>query len=216
MKEPYEDLVLPGPPENRPYVAINMVATIDGKVVVRDDGKEMGELGSEVDHRAMRRLEKQCDGTLIGAGTLRGAPPGWCPATRVRATVTSSGWVPYDYAFLRSCDGTPVVFAASNAVTAPEGIQVRPFHGWAEALALLREEFGVRRLMVEGGPPLNAALIAEGLVDELFLTIAPKLKLGSGPTLASGDPLPFERMRSAELVSCQPVGSEVFLRYRLT
>ncbi|MCX7799596.1 MAG: RibD family protein [Fimbriimonadales bacterium] len=215
MREPYEDLVLPEPPADRPYVSINMVATIDGKVVVRDDGKEMGELGSEVDHRAMRRIESQCDGTLIGAGTLRGAPPGWCPSTRVRATITASGWVPYDYAFLHACEGTPVVFAASNAVQAPPGVAVRPFHGWAEALSVLRREFDVRRLIVEGGPPLNAALISEGLVDEIFLTVAPKLKLGSGPTLASGDPLPFARMREAELVSCQAVGSEVFLRYRI-
>ena len=57
-------------------------------------------------------------------------------------------------------------------------------------LRRLRAEHGVRSLLCEGGPTLFGALIREGVVDELFLTIAPKLTGGGrGPTISSGPEL---------------------------
>ena len=49
------------------------------------------------------------------------------------------------------------------------------------ALLLSLREEGVRALLCEGGPTLHGALQAAGLVDELFLTIAPKLSGGGVP-----------------------------------
>ena len=49
------------------------------------------------------------------------------------------------------------------------------------ALAELHARWEVRTVMCEGGPHLNGALLAAGLVDELFLSLAPKLGSGSGP-----------------------------------
>ena len=45
-------------------------------------------------------------------------------------------------------------------------------------------------LLCEGGPTLFGSLLGEGLVDELFLTLAPKLTGGGrGPTISSGTEL---------------------------
>ena len=46
----------------------------------------------------------------------------------------------------------------------------------------------MRALLCEGGPRLHAQLIDAGLVDELFVTHAPKLVGGDGPGLAVGLP----------------------------
>ncbi len=51
----------------------------------------------------------------------------------------------------------------------------------------LRRERGVRGLLSEGGPRLHAQLQAAGLVDDLFLTIAPKLAGGEAPRILEGD-----------------------------
>ncbi len=56
----------------------------------------------------------------------------------------------------------------------------------AAALRHLRQERGIRALLCEGGPRLHAQLQAAGLVDDLFLTIAPKLAGGDAPRILEG------------------------------
>jgi riboflavin biosynthesis pyrimidine reductase len=74
---------------------------------------------------------------------------------------------------------------------------------------------GVKHLLCEGGSELNASLLREGLVDELFLTLAPKIKLGRDvPTYAGGEPLSRALVQQYELVEAHTVGSEIFVRYR--
>jgi riboflavin biosynthesis pyrimidine reductase len=74
----------------------------------------------------------------------------------------------------------------------------------------LREE-GIRALLCEGGPTLHGALQAAGLVDELFLTIAPKLIGGEAPRIVEGVlPEPGE----LELAWLLEQDGELFARYR--
>ena len=52
-------------------------------------------------------------------------------------------------------------------------------------------------------------------MDELFLTMAPKVKLGRElPTYAGGDPLPKSNLQNYDLIEHHAVESEIFLRYR--
>ena len=51
-----------------------------------------------------------------------------------------------------------------------EGSRIAP----ASILKLLRDEFGVKILLHEGGPALFGDFLAHGCVDELFLTVAPQ------------------------------------------
>jgi len=85
--------------------------------------------------------------------------------------------------------------------------------GPADLPALLRSlrEDGVRALLCEGGPRLHGSLQAAGLVDELFLTIAPKLIGAGGPSILEGalvDPL------GLELAWLLEDEGELFARYR--
>ena len=84
----------------------------------------------------------------------------------------------------------------------------------ASALRELGERFGVRSVMCEGGPLLNSALLNEGLVDELWLSIAPKLAAGGGPTVVSGAALDPPLDMSLEWV-LETGDGHLFLRYRL-
>ena len=67
-KPDYTTLELPPPPADRPYVLMNMVSSVDGKVVI--EGTEQG-LGSKVDQRLMRELRVNADMVINGASTLR-------------------------------------------------------------------------------------------------------------------------------------------------
>src|SRR4029077_7826353 len=55
-----------------------------------------------------------------------------------------------------------------------------------EAMRHLRRERGVRALLCEGGPHIHEQMQADGLVDDLFLTIAPKLSGGEAPRSLGG------------------------------
>jgi riboflavin biosynthesis pyrimidine reductase len=81
-----------------------------------------------------------------------------------------------------------------------------------ELLGTLHEE-GVRAVMCEGGPTLHGSLQAEGLVDELFLTIAPKLSGGEGPRIVEGD---LPEVVGLELAWLLESDGELFARYRRT
>lgn len=85
------------------------------------------------------------------------------------------------------------------------------------ALSLLREEYGIRRLLVEGGPSVNHGLVDSGLADELFLTFAPKLAGGAEPDGASGilSGSAFEEPGAMRLLSVYEAGGELYLRYSL-
>lgn len=94
-----------------------------------------------------------------------------------------------------------------------EGNTVSP----AAILELLYEEFGVRLLLHEGGPTLFGEFLTAGLVDELFLTLAPQV---AGRTAAI--PRPGFAERSAflpqaapwfELVSLKVAQDDLFLRF---
>lgn len=84
---------------------------------------------------------------------------------------------------------------------------------WAdltELLSSLREE-GVRAVLCEGGPTLHASLQAEGLVDELFLTISPKLSGGAALRIIEG---PLPEVIGLELAWLLEEDGELFARYR--
>jgi riboflavin biosynthesis pyrimidine reductase len=85
--------------------------------------------------------------------------------------------------------------------------------GWVDLVALLRSlrEGGVRALLCEGGPRLHAQLLAHGLVDELFLTIAPKLAGGIAPRILEGE---IDGIAELELAWLLEEDGELFARYR--
>lgn len=207
---PYADLAFPAAPPDRPYVFINMVATIDGKILTGERDEPVMDLGSKADHAVMRRLESAANAVMLGAGSLRATPGLWYPEALIRVVVSESGNVPRDGRFFS--DAPDRAYIATNNTEV--GAQTLPLP-LRETLRVLRQELRVERLLCEGGSELNAHLIAEGVADELFLTLAPKVKLGRDvPTYADGEPLPRSQVQNFELIELTRLDDEVFLRYR--
>src|SRR5437667_183717 len=85
----------------------------------------------------------------------------------------------------------------------------------ARAVAWLRGKWNVRRLLCEGGGELNGALFRAGLVNELHLTICPKIFGGrDAPTIADGKGvLHLADTTRLKLKSMKRAGDELFLVY---
>jgi riboflavin biosynthesis pyrimidine reductase len=218
----YRRLDFPAPPADRPYVFINMVATADGKALLGPRGSTAKGLGSATDQMLMRRLEEGADGVIVGASTLRTSHIIY-PSGIYRAVVTRSGDLALDNRFFTDAPDKAIVFAPESL---PEDIRRRlGEHAQVRiagsktvevgaAVRTLRKEFGVQHLLLEGGPSLNFDFFATGVVDEFFLTLAPKVKGGAElPTPVDGPGLPGFEFAPLRLKSLYRDGDELYLRY---
>ena len=222
--ELYTAIEFPPSPVDRPYVYVNMVSTVDGKILIGPRGSTAKGVGGPTDQLLMRRLEESADAIIIGAGTLR---PGHViyPPEKWRAVVTRSGELPLENRFFTDAPGKAVVFAPGNLAPdrreALEKVARVRLAGTdsvdlAAALGVLRSEFGIRKLLLEGGADLNADFFLLGRVDELFITIAPKIKGGVNlPTPVEGPGFPDRRFASLQLRSIYRDADEVYFRYRV-
>ena len=239
-KPDYTALDLPAPPPGRPYVISNMVASVDGKVVV--EGTERG-LGSPTDQRLMRELRTLADIVLNGAGTLRASGASsrigdtaledlrdsrGKARTPTAAVLSASGDLPLDRAFFTADDFTAVVYlsdrapAERRAAIAATGRPVYDLPAGDEASAMLRhmrEALGAEVVLVEGGPSLNGLLVERDLLDELFLTVGPVIVGGDHPLTAveNGTAPSIAGLRRLTLRSAaaNPETGELYLRYAI-
>lgn len=230
LDDVYADVAAPA----RPWLALGMVSSVDGAATI--DGVS-GQLGHEGDRAAFRGLRSACDVILVGAGTVRAehyGPPRTQaneidrrrargqsdhPAIAVisasldltgaeRLLTADRAWRPIvvthrraDPARLAALqqDGVRIVTAGDERVDL------------GDAISALRD-LGLNRILCEGGPHLNGQLLAAGLVDELFVTIAPTAVGGSAHRIVVGDaatPVPLE------LVGVRLHGGDLLLHYRV-
>jgi riboflavin biosynthesis pyrimidine reductase len=83
------------------------------------------------------------------------------------------------------------------------------------ALRWLRTRWQVKRLLCEGGGDLNDAMFRADLVDEIHLTICPKIFGGrTAPTIAEGEGFPTLRQaKKFELTSIREFDAELFTTF---
>ena len=218
-------------PAGRPRVLANFVSTADGRAAFAG---RSGPIGDEGDRVLFHALREQVDAVLAGTVTLAAERYGRIlarPERRARRVaagrppeplaciLTRSGSIPVAIPLFAEPEARIVIFSPSPIDLAGAAAQVEVVPAGADrllpdALATLRERFGVRSLLCEGGPTLFAALLRAGLIDELFLTLAPKLAGGdSGPTISSGPPLPG--LASLRLESLLAHEDSLYLRYAI-
>jgi riboflavin-specific deaminase-like protein len=215
------------PGEDRPLVAMNFAATVDGRATIAGVS---GPIGSDADTEMLSRLRTRFDAVMIGAGTMRAERYGRLvrkqetrerrerldlPPEPLMAIVSGRLDLPWD-APLFTEGGRVLIFTAS-AAEPPEteaSVEIVRHQGFVDivaALRHLRHQHGVRALLCEGGPGLHGELQGAGAVDELFLTIAPKLAGGGAPRIVEGE---LPAVAELELAWLLEEDGELFARYR--
>jgi riboflavin biosynthesis pyrimidine reductase len=171
--------------DGRPWLGLCMVSSLDGSTVVH--GRSSA-LSSENDSAVLLTLRDVADVLLVGAGTVRaegyGSPRK--PGQRI-GVVSRTGDVDVTLPVFACGAGFLVVprdAPPADVETVRAGTGTVDFP--AALTAIGRVVPGARYVQAEGGPRLNAALFAASVVDELDLTVSPRVVGGDGPRLTTG------------------------------
>jgi riboflavin biosynthesis pyrimidine reductase len=215
-------------PQDRPYTLANFVISADGRATFEGRSAPLSDPG---DRALFHVLRARVDAVLAGTGTLAVERYGrMVPRAEVRAerearglraeplaaTLSRAGSIPLDIPLFAEPEAEVVVFSPRPSDTDGAAATVHHEHyeassPLASAMTTLRQRHQVQLLLCEGGPHLFAALVREHLVDELFVTVAPKLAGGDGPGVLAGPPLPALEGMALRTVVVRD--GTLFLRY---
>ena len=222
-----------------PFIFINMAMTADGKIATAN--RAVSSFGSRRDVEHLYELRATADAVMAGARTLDLNKVLLGPGgDRFRKLRLKNGLAEYGLRIIVSGSGTidpraaifqhrfsPIVLLTTERASQTKLRQLRTLAdevficgekeiNFPKALRHLRKKWNVNRLLCEGGGDLNAALFRNGLVDELHLTLCPKIFGGRhAPTIAEGaGTAHLVDAARLQLKSLARVGDELFLIYR--
>ncbi len=215
-----------------------MAMTLDGKVATAT--RAPATFGSREDRGRLVAFRAQADAILVGAHTAatdhyamgipnmvlrrerikRGKPP-----HPLRCIVTGRGNLAENLEIFRHDYSPVIIFTTDQMPTAKRKRLEKKARvilvgkkeiRWRKLMNILHRDFGVKKLLCEGGPTINFALLKNHLLDEIYLTLCPKIFGGrNAPTLVEGEGFPLHLARRARLVSVEQVGEELFTHWRI-
>jgi riboflavin-specific deaminase-like protein len=219
-----------------PFVFSNFAITADGKIAFANG--EFIPFGSERDHAHMMELRATADAVMAGARTVEASNAVMSPGGKrfqrlrlerglaeynLRVIVTSSKSMDIHAEILKH-RFSPIIILAPGKIP---NKQLRQLQAVADevkvfgekeidftaALRWLREKWKVKRLLCEGGGALHGTLVRAGLIDELHLTICPKIFGGrSAPTIAEGgNVVKLADAKKFRFAAAKRVGDELFV-----
>jgi riboflavin biosynthesis pyrimidine reductase len=197
--EPVDDLDAAYAAPRSPWVRIGMITSVDGSVVGADGTS--GTLTRGSDRKILGAIRRASDAVLIGAASLR--REGYLlPKSRPLAVVTASGDLS-GHSLPRDLEpGRLYVLCPSSEISSVDvpgarviGMDANGGSSSQEIIDVLAG-LGFHSIVCEGGPILAAALLSEGVVDELCLSASPLIGGPSVPALpgASGQKLDLTQL----------------------
>jgi riboflavin-specific deaminase-like protein len=201
-------------------VFVNMAMTADGKIATAN--RAVHSFGSARDLEHLYELRATADAVMCGARTVEISQSILgTGGEKFRKLRLKAGLAEYNLRVIVSGSGSinpqaeifkkkfsPVIVLTTERAAAKKlkmlrelADEVKIFGGteinFHSALRWLRMKWSVKRLLCEGGGELNDALVRAGLVDEINLTVCPKIFGGrTAPTIADGHG--FIRLPAAE------------------
>jgi 5-amino-6-(5-phosphoribosylamino)uracil reductase len=221
----------------RPYTLLSCSMSLDGFIDGASESRLL--LSNDLDFQRVDRVRADVDAILVGATTVRNDNPRLRvrdPALRAarvdrgmtehptKVTVTERGGLDPSARFFDDDGARKVVVSRSTAI---DGLRTRLGDradvvdgGDPVRMRTLTECLfgrGVRRLMVEGGGTVHTQFLADDLVDELQLAVAPFFVGEHGARRFVGEGrFPFHPGRRAVLAETRQLGDVVLLRYALS
>ncbi len=221
-----------------PQVAVNFALTWDGRISTRN--RTRADFSSPLDKHRLMEIRASGDALLVGritqeteqmamgigdaalqnARVQRGQTP-----EPLRVVVSGSGRIDPEARLFQTGRAPVIIFSTTqmpeSTRAALEGKATLHLEAAAHVdlralLQRLRSQYGVQRLVCEGGPTLLRSMLQEHLVDEINLTFCPRIFGGSdAPTLTGGPGAFLPAAIDCKLEAMETIGDECFARYRV-
>ena len=224
----------------RPFVLINMAMSADGKIASPD--RRLISLGTKRDHDHLLKLRSTVDTVMCGSRTIESGNitmdaggkkyeqkriSNGLDKQNLRVLISGSGSIKTTAKIFQNRNSPIIIFVSKQAsskhleklkkVANEVIVYGNKTVSLGQSLKYLSQKWNSKRLLCEGGGELNFALIRLGLVDELHLTICPRLLSGSNsPTIADG--IGFSRLNKAaklKLITQKRIGDELFTTWKI-
>ena len=207
--------------------------TIDGKIATNlGDSK----ISSKQDLRRLHRLRSSVDAIIIGISTVIVDNPRLTVrlvkrhgTTPVRIIVDSIGRIPLDSKILKSASKINTIVAVTKRASDERVDKIKSAGAIVivagtktvdlKELFFILKKMGFNKILVEGGGELNWSILQLRIVNELMVTVAPRIVGGrTATTLVEGDG--YERISDGikmELIKVSRQNNgEVVLYYKLS
>jgi 2,5-diamino-6-(ribosylamino)-4(3H)-pyrimidinone 5'-phosphate reductase len=214
-----------------------MAMSLDGKITTYR--RERIAMGTEHDRRLMDELRSNVDAVIVGAGTVkydgypvllrykdleakrtaRGRPP-----HPINVALSRELAIPSTRPFFTHAGTQKIIFTTRAAPVT----RVKRFSKLAEVIVLPKRTLlpsdvlnnlhqrKVESVLLEGGGEVHFAFAKEGVVDDVYITITPRLVGGAtAPTVLDGKGFLASNHPHLRLVSMKRIGDELFLKYRV-
>lgn len=170
----------------RPWVVMNMISSADGAASIAGVS---GGLGNDSDRAVLRQLRSIAHGVIVGAQTVRSESYSPLPPHQTLAVVSRTS---------NLGSRSDELFGAGNTVVVSGDVE--------DICASLAGDVWI----LEGGPTLNAQMLAAECVDEICLTISPSFVAGDVGRIVQGGSSPRSKWNLTHVALDDDF---VFLRY---
>lgn len=205
----------------------NSAISLDGKLTTTANEKVA--LGSPEDLRRMSVLRNWADAVIVGGRTFRNWPEAMIPKKehltepynskkKLCAIVSRSMDVPLTASFFCEKSIQPLFLTIRENVPDDFPCEVLACDSEITPAWIIEvlEKRGAQNILIEAGGNLLFQFIRDNVLDEMHVTLCPKLIGGqTSPTLLDGEGFKLPDMRQLKLLKQDIVGDEIFLHYRV-
>lgn len=184
----------------KPFVSCKIASSVDGKIATKTASSKW--ITSSASRRYVKRLRSYHDCIITGINTVIEDDPTLFYDNKmaegkryIRVVLDSDLSIPLDSKIVKTAksidtlvffdqlkkDDAKIVSLRAKGIDAvPTSLTQKSFNNTKfieieKVLALLYSDYGVTSLMVEAGPSLVTSFLRSGLIDKLYLFIAPKV-----------------------------------------
>jgi 2,5-diamino-6-(ribosylamino)-4(3H)-pyrimidinone 5'-phosphate reductase len=221
---------MPSARATRPFVILNAAMSLDGKIATHTGDSRMS---SPVDLRRVHRLRATVDGIMVGLRTLLVDDPkltvrfvkGRKP---YRIIVDSNARTPLGSYVVRTARDIPTIVAVTSRAPKARvkalkrmGVSILVCgKGKLVSQTILLERLrtlGIRKILLEGGGTLNWSMLSDGVVDEIFVAITPRIIGGAkAVSLVEGEGSAMVKDSvKLKLLTASKYGPDLVVRYKV-